>query len=148
MRTIYAQLTADNKILNWFLSPQDPEYWPGIVEMQEDDQRFLNWLNPPVDAIAVQSAILAGLTQTATAQKLALADRISTLNDSVRLQLVTPEETLELPLRIAQLESWQAYAVYLGRVTGQDGWPSEVEWPEQPATGLELPAHGMGESSA
>lgn len=61
-------------------------------------------------------------------------------NDSLRLQLVTTEEAMVCPLRIAQLEKRQAYAVYFAQVTAQDGWPSKMEWSEQPATGLSLPA--------
>lgn len=136
--TIYAQLSADGKIINWFPSPQDPQYWPNLVEMEDDDPRFLAWLNPPPDVLALQSAKLLGLTQLASAQKVALANRIGTLNDSVELEMATPEEIAELPVRTAQLKQWKTYAVLLGRVTSQAGWPPDVQWPVQPAQGMDL----------
>lgn len=92
----------------------------------------------PEQILATQSAKLQSLKQLAEAQKSALTARISTLNDAIELEMATPEEISELPLRQAQLLEWKRYAVYLGRVTGQAGWPPDVEWPVQPASGMDL----------
>ncbi|PVZ56577.1 hypothetical protein C9422_18825 [Pseudomonas sp. B1(2018)] len=135
--TIYVQI-IDGRITAVFWSPQDPEYWPGLVVMEDDDQRYLDFLNPHESILAVQSAKLQELTQLAAAQKVALINRISTLNDSIELEMATPEEVAELPVRTAQLKQWKTYAVLLGRVTGQTGWPPEVTWPTQPAEGMDL----------
>ena len=95
---------------------------------------------PPTDAeiLASQSAKLQGLTQLSTAQKSALTNRISTINDAIELEMATPEEEAELPIRVLQLKAWKTYAVLLGRVTSQVGWPPEVTWPVQPAEGMDL----------
>lgn len=95
---------------------------------------------PPTEAevLANQSAKLQGLTQLATAQKSALTNRISTINDAIELEMATPEEEIELPVRVLQLKAWKTYAVLLGRVTSQVGWPPEVTWPVQPTEGMDL----------
>lgn len=92
----------------------------------------------PEQILAAQSAKLQYLTQLASAQKAALTNRIGTLNDAIELEMATPEEEAELPVRVLQLKAWKTYAVLLGRVTSQDGWPPEVEWPVQPAEGMDL----------
>lgn len=97
----------------------------------------------PEQILAAQSAKLQGLTQLASAQKIALTNRIGTLNDAIELEMATPEEVAELPIRQAQLLDWKRYAVLLGRVTSQDGWPPEVEWPVQPAGGMDLSVSGV-----
>lgn len=99
---------------------------------------FAPYTPTPQQILSSQSAKLQALTQLASSQKTALANRISTLNDAIELEMATTEEVAELPARQAQLLEWKRYAVYLGRVTGQDGWPPEVEWPVQPLTGMDL----------
>lgn len=78
------------------------------------------------------------LNLLAAAQKTALTNRVGTLQDAVELEMATPDELVELPLRQAQLVEWKRYAVLLGRVTTQPGWPPEVTWPVQPAQGMDL----------
>ena len=92
----------------------------------------------PEEVLASQSAILQAATQLAAAQKTALTERIDTLNDAIELEMATPEEIAELPVRQAQLTAWKRYAVLLGRVATQEGWPPNVIWPEQPAEGMDL----------
>lgn len=95
---------------------------------------------PPsaAEVLASQSAILQAATQLATAQKTALTARIATLQDAIELEMATPEEVAELPVRQAQLLEWKRYAVFLGRVTTQAGWPPDVVWPVQPTSGMDL----------
>lgn len=121
--------------------PQDINDHPfqGIVE--DDDPRYVAFLlltNPPPDLLAIASAKLQQLTQLASAQKAALTNRIGTLNDAIELEMATPEEEAELPVRTAQLKAWKTYAVLLGRVTTQAGWYASVIWPTQPAAGMDL----------
>lgn len=119
-------------------SPQDPELYPNQGELEDDDQRVLDYLFPPPNILALQSAKLQALTQLANAQKSALTNRIGTINDAIELEMATPEEEAELPIRVLQLKAWKTYAVLLGRVTSQVGWPPEVTWPVQPAEGMDL----------
>jgi hypothetical protein len=98
------------------------------------------------EVLASQSAALQALTATATAQKVALTNRIATLQDAIDNVGVegaeefaaTPEEQIEFPQRKSQLTKWKNYAILLGRVTNQAGWPLEVTWPAQPADGMDL----------
>jgi hypothetical protein len=102
---------------------------------------FVPYVEPPLtpqQILVNQSAKLVGLKQLAEAQKVALSNRIGTLNDAIELEMATPAEIAELPVRTAQLKAWKTYAVLLGRVTGQAGWPPDVEWPVQPAEGMDL----------
>lgn len=89
---------------------------------------------PPTDAEieASNRVILAVSNQLATSQKAALANRISIIQDAIDLDIATPEEISEMPIRKAQQVEWKTYAVYLGRVTQQEGWALTVVWPEQP----------------
>ena len=115
---------------------QDEWILPHLLPMTEAEIEA--HLNPPRDVLADQSAKLRALSQFAAAQKVALTSRISTLNDAIDLEMATSEELEELPLRTDQLKRWKTYAVLLGRVTGQTGWPPEVDWPVQPTTGIDL----------
>ncbi len=102
----------------------------------------------PAEVLSSQSAKLQGLTQLASSQKVALTNRISTLNDAIELEEATPEEVAELPIRQAQLLNWKRYAIYLGRVTSQEGWPLEVEWPVQPTEGMDLTVSAVAPGSS
>jgi len=101
----------------------------------------------PAEILASQSAKLQRLTQLATAQKSALTNRIGVLNDAIELEEATTAEVAELSIRQAQLIEWKRYAIYLGRVTSQEGWPPEVEWPVQPAEGMDLTVSAVAPDS-
>lgn len=101
----------------------------------------------PAEVLASQSLKLQQFTQLANAQKVALTARISTLQDAIDLEMATPEEVAELPVRQAQLLEWKRYAVYLGRVTTQEGWPPDVVWPVQPAEGMDLTVSAVAPDS-
>jgi hypothetical protein len=146
------QLTNSTSIIRLFDNaaiPADPE--------NMDYQVYLQWLADggvplpiaeptPADVLITQSAKLQALTQLATAQKSALTNRIATLQDAIDNVGVegleefaaTPEEQIEFPQRKTQLTKWKNYAILLGRVTSQAGWPPEVEWPVQPTEGMDL----------
>lgn len=140
MSTVFVQFadSTNEVIIRFFLSPQDPSVYPNLGEVEEDDIRYQNYINPPPDVLAIQSLKLQGLTQLAAAQKSALTNRIGVLNDAIELEEATPSEVAELPVRQAQLIEWKRYAIYLGRVTSQEGWPPDVVWPVQPAEGMDL----------
>jgi len=131
-----------------FGSPQSDDIWPNLVEVEEDDPRYLAFISPPENVLVIQSAKLQGFTQLAAVQKTALTERIGTLNDAIDLAMATPEEETELPLRVDQLKLWKTYAVLLGRVTGQSGWPEQVDWPVQPLERMGLTVSAVVPESA
>ncbi|WP_460163681.1 hypothetical protein [Pseudomonas sp. S2_F03] len=96
---------SEESIIAVFAGPQDPEVWPNLGVVEDDDPRYLGFLHPPRNILADQSEELQKLTQLATAQKLAITNRISVLNDALELEIATPEEEAELPVRTAQLKS-------------------------------------------
>lgn len=129
-------------------NPQSIEVYPYQGEVEDSDPRYVSFVNPPPDYLAINSAKLQALTQLASAQKIAITERISTLNDAIDLEMATPEEEAELPIRTAQLKQWKTYAVLLGRVTSQVGWPPEVVWPTQPAAGMDLTVSAVAPEAA
>lgn len=129
-----------------FASPQDDAVWPGVIEVEDDDFRYLSFINPPPDTLAINSAKLQQFTQLAAAQKTALTNRISDLESAIENIGIegqedfaaTPEEQVEYPVRKSQLTKWKNYSILLGRVTAQAGWHSAVSWPAQPSGGMDL----------
>lgn len=138
--TQYVQFADETElvIVSVFCGPQDPAEHNFLGEVADYDPRYLAFVNPPPDLLAINSAKLQALTQLAGAQKSALTNRISTLNDAIDLEMSTPAEENELPVRAAQLKQWKTYAVLLGRVTSQAGWAATVTWPAQPVDGMDL----------
>ncbi|WP_162634875.1 hypothetical protein [Pseudomonas putida] len=45
---IFAQIEKD-KVIGIFQSPQDPEFWPGVEEIEDDDQRLIDYLSSAID---------------------------------------------------------------------------------------------------
>lgn len=125
------------------INPMPGEYWT------YDGEHFTPYQPPvPSDAEISSANAFELLTKSklATAQKSALTNRISTLQDAVdnigvegmEDYAATPAEQAELPKRKTQLTQWKNYAIALGRVTGQSGWALKVTWPAQPKDGMDL----------
>lgn len=146
MEIVYAQLDEDGKVINVFGSPQDPDVWPGVIEMQDDDPRYIAFISP--DPLIVANLALQELVRLAAAQKAALTERISQINDAVDYGDATAAELAELPQRVEQLAAWKRYATLLGRVTKQPGWYSVVDWPAQPAEGMDLSVSAVAPGSS
>lgn len=53
------------------------------------------------------------------------AIRIAPLQDAVELGIATAQEKLAL-------KQWKAYRIALDRIEEQNGFPSSIEWPDQP----------------
>lgn len=92
----------------------------------------------PAEILASQSAKLQGLKTLAEAQKSAITARIGVLNEAIQYEIATPDEVAELPVLSEQRVQWGEYAVYLGRVAGQETWPANVSWPDQPVEWIDL----------
>jgi hypothetical protein len=151
----YIQI-VDGVVVAAFTSPQDASVWAGIEEVEDDDLRYLSFVNPPPDYLAINSAKLQQLTQLAAAQKTALANRISDLESAIENIGIegqeefaaTSDEQAEYPVRKTQLTKWKNYSILLGRVTAQTGWYSVVTWPAQPAEGMDLTVSATATSNA
>lgn len=95
---------------------------------------------PPPDYLAINTAEFERLQRLANAQVTALQGRVNTLDYLINQQdpddedyiAPTAAEIAELPVRKAQLKSWNSYNVKLGRVSTQATWPSAPVWPVQP----------------
>lgn len=114
-------------------------YSPGAVRVV-DGRAFQAWVVnpappiPPPDYLAINTAEVERLQRLANAQVTALQGRVDTLNDAVDLEMATPAEIAEQPVRAAQLKAWKTYRILVGRVSTQATWPSAPSWPVQPET--------------
>jgi hypothetical protein len=135
MEKLFVQFADEGElaVVSVFAGPQDPDDYPNQGLVQVDDARYLAFINPAPDFLALNTAKLLDLTQIAAAQKAALSDRVDTLSDAVARKIATAGEIDELPVRSEQLINWKNYAVFLGRVSTQPDWPHEPTWPEQPS---------------
>lgn len=148
MENVFVQFydESETSVMASFACPQDPETCPNQGEIAADDPRYLVFMNPPPDYLAINSAKLQQFIQLAAAQKTALTNRIGDLESAIENIGVegqeefaaTPEEQAEYTVRKAQLTKWKNYSIALGRVTSQAGWYSVVTWPTQPASGMDL----------
>ncbi|MBH8610485.1 hypothetical protein I4N56_005690 [Pseudomonas mohnii] len=125
-------------VMGIFASPQDPDIYQNMGEVEDDDPRYLAYMNPAPNILAIQGAKLTGLEQLADAQKVALTNRIGIINEAVTYEMASSDELVELPKRVQQRTDWGKYAVLLGRVISQTSWPHEVQWPAQPVEGMSL----------
>lgn len=118
------------------LNPQPLAGW--TATKVGDEWTFAPHVPTDTEIIALNVSALQQATQLTSAQKTALINRVGTLQDAIELEMATPAEIAELPVRQAQLLEWKRYAVFLGRVTTQTGWALTVEWPVQPTEGMDL----------
>lgn len=91
---------------------------------------------PPIptfeDILAAATANLLAKQKVANTQVNYLQIRIDTINDAIDMDMATPYEIAEIPVRTAQLKSWKQYRVLLGRMTQQPDWPNDPQWPTEP----------------
>jgi hypothetical protein len=117
-------------------------YAEGPVRL-EGGRAYQEWVVVPATLsqwLAINTAELERLQRLANAQVTALQGRVNTLDYLINQQDPDDEDYIEpsaaeiadLPVRKAQLKSWNSYNVKLGRVSTQAAWPSAPVWPVQP----------------
>jgi hypothetical protein len=117
-------------------------YAAGAVRIV-DGHAYQAWVIIPATSaqwLEVNTDKLNALSRQANAQVTALQGRVNTLDYLINQQdpddedYIEPSaaEIAELPVRKAQLKSWNSYNVKLGRVSTQATWPSAPAWPVQP----------------
>lgn len=110
---------------------------------EEDGHWYRSWVVVPGTAeqwIEYSTEELQRRQRQANAQVTALSGRVTTLDYLINQQdpddedyiAPTPAEIAELPVRKAQLKSWNSYNVKLGRVSTAAGWPQKPAWPVMP----------------
>lgn len=159
----YALIDLSTGMVTNTIVLNDPEDWTppdGFIVVQTDEASA-GWTYaggvfspPPIDpptpeqVLSSQSAKLSALKSVANAQKTALTNRISELNDAVEYEVATTDEIAELPLRVAQRKLWGLHSIDLGRVTSQEGWPPDVIWPVAPTEGMDLTVSAVAPGSS
>ncbi|MCK9802079.1 tail fiber assembly protein [Pseudomonas sp. MAFF 302030] len=79
----------------------------------------------PVDKPKTEEDFIVAANKQRDELLLIAATRIAPLQDAVDLDDATPED-------VSKLKLWKQYRVAVNRVVGQPGYPSMVEWPDQP----------------
>lgn len=128
---IFAQVSG-GEVVAVFSSAQDEADFPGIVEMQESDQLYLEFKEKI--ALIEITAYLNTLVSKANQQVSSLSGRIDTLEFAIGNDKATQEEIDELSLRNSQIKLWRQYNLELGRVSIQERWPLTPVWPTAPET--------------
>lgn len=98
-------------------SPQDPEVWPNVTEVEDDDPRYLAYITPLTPSPAAVAAVRRDELLTYAML------RIAPLQYAVDVDEATAEET-------ALLKKWKKHSITLNRL---DLTADPVAWPEQPA---------------
>ncbi|MEF9673498.1 tail fiber assembly protein [Pseudomonas sp. PCH446] len=119
--TIFVQFADETppRIIAVFFVPQDPEYWPGLIEMQEDDPRYQAYLHPELQP----AAILKAKQDQKDALLAAASQSMARISVSLQLGDATDAETMTA-------KAWQAYYRALTLV---DITVDSPVWPVPPA---------------
>jgi len=116
----YVQFTDENHttVCTVFGSPQDPDVWDNLGEVQDDDLRYLAFINPPPDYL--------GMARLERNRLLAYATlKINPLQDLV--DIGEAEDSDE-----ALLLGWKKYRAAVGNTETKPGWPVTPQWPLPP----------------
>lgn len=116
--SIFVQVT-DGKITASFSCNQNPIAWPGVIEIEEDDQRYIDFL----ELMRPSESLIALVERDRLLSEAAI--RMAPLQDAVDIGQSTPEE-------LAALAKWKEYRINLGRLDKQPGFPGLIEWPVKP----------------
>lgn len=117
MTIAYIQFSdeTETKIVSVFGGPQDPNVYPNQGEIEDTDQRYLDYFNPPVDIVAVNTATQAALSAAASIA-------MTPLFVSLQLGDATDAETVKA-------KAWQQYYRDLNLV---DITVADPAWPVLP----------------
>jgi hypothetical protein len=108
---------VEGVVTDVFGAPQDPEVWPGLLEVEDDDPRYVQFIKPFEPDLALIAAdtrdsLLVGASQA-----------ISPLLLALQLGNATDAET-------ASAKAWQSYVRALKAL---DLTADPIAWPKQPA---------------
>ena len=107
-----------------YLSPQDPEYYPFMALVEDNDPRYLAYINPgstPTVMAAAARLQRDGLLRSIYDPGILMAQR------ALRLAS-TPEESAYAESKILELD---LYAEALQGIPEQEGFPQTIQWPEE-----------------
>lgn len=108
--------------------PQDPDFYPNQSIIEDDDLRYLAYINPWTTPAALAAAARSkrdGLLRSVYDPGILMAQR------ALRLAS-TPEETAYAEGKILELD---LYAEALQGVPEQEGFPQAIDWPMTPTAG-------------
>lgn len=124
---VYVQFSDETKtrIVSAFGSPQDPDEYPFQDELQDDDPRYIAFMNP--------GATTEGLAYSARFQRDAMLRDIYDTGINIALRFrrlaATAEEISYAESKISELD---AFAVALESIPDQPGFPQTIVWPVVP----------------
>lgn len=125
--TIYVQFSdeTETKIIMTFAGPQNPEYWNNLGEVEENDPRYLEWLNPTPSTGELAAA--ARLTRDGL-----LRDICDTGVLMIQRELRMTSDSERITYLNGKLIEVDQYAVALQGIPEQAGFPQTITWPVAP----------------
>lgn len=105
-------------VIGVFGSPQDPEIYANLGVVEDDDPRYLAYMFPPPNYLALARAERDRLIAYATL-------KIDPLQDLVDIGESTAEDEALLLL-------WKKYRAAVGKTETKPGWPENPAWPVPP----------------
>lgn len=121
----YLQI-IDGAVVSAFYGPQDATDWPGLIEVEDDDPRYVALMSP----VEPNKKAVAYSTRDSLLAIAAL--RIAPLQDAVDVNRATDDE-------VTRLKLWKGYRIDLNRIEQQEGFPADVQWPLSPDEASAVP---------
>ncbi|WP_256671857.1 tail fiber assembly protein [Pseudomonas sp. 18058] len=114
-------------------SPKDPESHGRELFERATALEYGDIAEPSDETLKnTQRMKCSGLSALASSTITKLQGDLSTLQDSIALEMATDEELAQVPVVQAQLDLWRKYRVLLSRVETQAAFPRTIDWPQQP----------------
>lgn len=111
-------------VTGYYASPQDPDLYPNLGEIEDDDPRYLSYANPEMTDEG-----LADSARVERARLLKMYDAGIIMALRILRMASTPEEESYAQSKIIELDN---YAEALQDIPDQPGFPQTIVWPIAP----------------
>lgn len=124
MSIVFVQFSDENEseIIMAFSEAQDPEKWPNIGEVEDDDPRYLAYINPRPQLAEAARKTRDDLLRSVCDVGVLAIQRELRLGPTIERKTYLNAKLLEI----------DRYAVALQAVPQQEGFPETIDWPVVP----------------
>lgn len=125
MRYVQFESSEELKIISVFGSPQDEQYWPNQGVVEDNDPRYMAFIDP--------GSTVEGLAEAARMERDSLLRSVYDPGINMALRALrmatTPEEQSYAEGKVIELDN---YAQALEDIPEQPGFPQAINWPTAP----------------
>lgn len=125
MRYVQFESSEELKIISVFGSPQDEQYWPNQGVVEDNDPRYMAFIDP--------GSTVEGLAEAARMERDSLLRSVYDPGINMALRALrmatTPEEQSYAEGKVIELDN---YAQALEDIPEQPGFPQTINWPTAP----------------